>query len=119
MPRQDLERHPAAQRDLLGLVHHAHAAPADLAEDPVVADLVCERSDSAAREIRRSPPRILPQALGLLDFDHRREQLADFVGQLRVAIGVFLERRPFAAPETSREFLGQSIEQVILFRFGD
>ena len=38
LPRQDLQRHPAAQRDLLGLVHHAHAAPADLAEDPVVAD---------------------------------------------------------------------------------
>ena len=39
LPRQDLERHAAAQRDLLGLVHDAHAAPADLAEDPVVADL--------------------------------------------------------------------------------
>ena len=39
LPRQDLQRHPAAQRDLLGLVDHAHAAPADLAEDPVVADL--------------------------------------------------------------------------------
>ena len=39
VPWQDLERHPAAQRDLLGLVHHAHPAPADLAEDPVVADL--------------------------------------------------------------------------------
>ena len=39
LPRQDLQRHAAAQRDLLGLVHDAHAAPADLAEDPVVADL--------------------------------------------------------------------------------
>ena len=30
---QDLQRHPAAERDLLGLVDDAHAAPADLAED--------------------------------------------------------------------------------------
>ena len=36
-PGQDLERHPAAQADLLGLVDDPHAAPADLAEDPVVA----------------------------------------------------------------------------------
>ena len=35
--RQDLQRHPAAQRELLGLVDDAHAAPADLAEDPEVA----------------------------------------------------------------------------------
>ena len=42
LPWQDLERHAAAQRDLLGLVHDAHAAPADLAEDPVVADLLRE-----------------------------------------------------------------------------
>ena len=37
MAGQDLQRHPAAQADLLGLVDHPHAAPADLAEDPVVA----------------------------------------------------------------------------------
>ena len=34
-----LQRHAAAERDLLGLVDHAHPAPADLAEDPVVAHL--------------------------------------------------------------------------------
>ena len=37
--RQDLQGHAAAQRLLLGLVDDAHAAPADLAEDPVVAQL--------------------------------------------------------------------------------
>ena len=116
LPRQDLERHPAAQRDLLGLVHHAHAAPADLAEDPVVADL--------AQGWIRGPGILglllaLPHTLGLLDLDHRREQLADLIGQLRVAVGVFLERGAFAAAEASREFLGQLIEQVILFRFRD
>ena len=41
---QDLERDPAAERDLLGLVDHAHAAAADLADDPVVAHLAKRRS---------------------------------------------------------------------------
>ena len=36
-PGRDLQRHPPAQADLLGLVHDAHAASADLADDPVVA----------------------------------------------------------------------------------
>ena len=35
--RQHLQRHPPAQRDLLGLVDDAHAAAAHLAEDPEVA----------------------------------------------------------------------------------
>ena len=34
---QDLQRHLAAQADLLGLVDDPHPAPADLAEDPVIA----------------------------------------------------------------------------------
>ena len=56
MSRQDLERHAAAQRDLLGLVHDAHAAPADLAEDPVVADLK-SGSDSRPGNPGLAPPR--------------------------------------------------------------
>ena len=35
---QDLQRHAAVQRPLLGLVHDPHAAPADLAEDAVIAE---------------------------------------------------------------------------------
>ena len=38
--RQDLERHAAVERNLLGLVDDAHAAAADLADDLVVADLL-------------------------------------------------------------------------------
>ncbi len=34
---QDLQRDVAAERDLLGLVDDAHAAAADLADDPVIA----------------------------------------------------------------------------------
>src|SRR5204863_488978 len=43
LPGQDLQRHAAAEGDLLGLVDYAHAAPADLAEDPVVAHLAQRR----------------------------------------------------------------------------
>ena len=56
-------------------------------------------------------------SFGLLHLDHRRKEIADVLGQLRVAFGVFLERGAFAAPETIRELLGQSIEQVVLSRF--
>ena len=61
LPRQDLERDPAAQRDLLGLVDDAHAAPADLAEDPVVADLpegrIAARESPISLLVLAAPPR--------------------------------------------------------------
>ncbi len=38
--RQDLQCHMAAERNLLGLVDHAHPAMADLADDPEIADLL-------------------------------------------------------------------------------
>src|SRR5262249_33555108 len=37
-PRQDLQGHAAAQRDLLGLVDHAQAAPAEFAQDLIAGD---------------------------------------------------------------------------------
>ncbi len=117
LPRQDLQRHGAAQRDLLGLVHHPHPAPADLTEDPVVTDL--------PQRWNRGPGILgllllgRPDAVGLLHLDQRREQLADVVGQVRVAVDVFLERGAFAAAVAGGEFLGQLIEQVILPRLGD
>jgi hypothetical protein len=35
---------------------------------------------------------------GVLDLDHRREKVADLVGQLGVAVGVVLERGPLTPP---------------------
>src|SRR5262245_20975110 len=37
--RQHLQRDAAPERDLVGLIHHAHAAATDLTNDPVVAKL--------------------------------------------------------------------------------
>ena len=53
MGRQKLEGDPAAERELLGLVDDAHAAPADLAEDAVVAQLVRDRFGYDPRPVRR------------------------------------------------------------------
>ena len=77
---QDLERDRAAQRDLLGLVNHPHAAAGDLADDPEVAE------DLAPLRIARARHR-----LGAVDRDgpvergqplHGRQQLAQRAGPL-------------------------------------
>ena len=106
--RQDLQRHVPAQRGLLGLVDHAHAAAADLAEDQVVADLadrravgrlaVGERAGGLARPGQRAQP---------LHLDHGREDEADLVGQLGVAVGVLGQGRPLALAIAVEERLGQ------------
>ena len=46
--RQDLQRHAPPKRDLLRLVDDAHAAPADLADEPKVADRL-RRTQVASR----------------------------------------------------------------------
>ena len=71
--RQDLERHVAAERLLLGLVDDPHAAPADLAEDQVIADLAGRRGSAAhrrrpsrwhRRSRRQAPGRAAPSRPG-------------------------------------------------------
>ena len=112
--RQELQRHAAAQRDLLGLVDDAHAPPADLAEDPVIADLPQWRTCGPGIPVHLLIVLARWDPLGLFHSDHCREELADLLGKLRVAVGVFLERGTLAAPEASRKFLGQLIKQVVL-----
>ena len=105
LPGQHLERNPTAERDLLGLVHHAHTAVADLAEDPVVAHLSERRGGRSSRLGLVLGP-FQPHVLGLLQVDQRREQSQDVGGQLGVAVGVFFQARPFdrggTAPRTRR-----------------
>ena len=82
--RQDLQGHPAAQRDLLGLVDDPHAAAADLAEDAEVAQgaqLGRERAQ-ARRYARRRQPAGRDAELG--HHLHRRQQPTDRVGLLRI-----------------------------------
>ena len=100
--REELQRHVAAERDLLGLVDDAHAAAAQLAEDAIVAEPL---------HIRR-PGRSDSRIVGLRDGDvleHGQggEDLEDLLGALGVAVGVLLERRPLAGAVAVEELLGQ------------
>ena len=52
---EDLQGDPATERDLLGLVDDAHAAPPDLADDPVIAELG-PRRDGLGLARRRPEP---------------------------------------------------------------
>ena len=107
---QHLERDVTAQRHLLGLVDDAHAPLADLAEDAKIAEL----PQRGSRRCRRLLGGLLMIVLDLLDLDHGREQLADVVGQLGMAVDVLLETRPFAGPIARGELVGQPGEQDVV-----
>ena len=109
---QDLQRDPTAERDLLGLVHHAHPAAAHLADHPVIAHLTHRWSGSRGRRIVSR----FQDFLGLLHLDQRREQLANLVGHRRAAVDVFLERRPLAPAVAPGELLGHLIKQRVIGR---
>jgi hypothetical protein len=108
---QDLQGYAAAQRDLLGLVDHPHPATADLAEDPVVADLA--KAGVGGR--RRVAVGVV---LRLLDLDQGREHLPDLRGHLRQPIDVLLHARPLAAAIALGELLGEFVEPPVVKRTG-
>src|SRR5262249_43508020 len=114
-PREDFEGDAATERDLLGLVHDAHATPTDLADDAVIADL---SRRCGARRGRRPGQLDAPIVLDLLDFDQGGEQLANLAGQIGVAVGVLPEAGPLATAVSLGELLGEPVEQGILSRAG-
>ncbi len=105
---QDFQGHPTAEGDLLGLVDHAHAAAAELAHDPVIAELAQERDGGLLPE-----GVVAGVALDLLDLDQGREHLADLVGHLGQAVRVLLDARPLAAAIPIGELLGQLVEPAV------
>ena len=111
---QDLERHPAAQADLLGLVDDPHPAPADLAEDAVVAQPPLLARGWGRRGLRAVGPGVVVDRQVLLDHHQGRQQLADLIGQLGVAGGQVLDARPLAGPEPRQERLGDDLEGVAI-----
>ncbi len=82
----DFERHAAAERDLLGLVDHPHAAAPHLADHPVVAYLPQRRCWGRVRAASRA----LKRLFSLLHLDERGEELADFVAHLRATLDILL-----------------------------
>ena len=83
---EDLQRDPAAQRDLLGLVDDAHPAAADLANEPVLAQ------HRVARQL--IPRQVIPGQVERairgpgrrrVDEFHDVEAIGQLLGDLRVA----------------------------------
>ena len=112
LPGQDLQGDVPAERLLDRLVDDAHAAPADLAEDRVVA-----QPPRVATEVG-DPPGALGDGLAavdgevLLELDQRRQDLADLLGDLGVSGRVVVDARPLAAPEALEERLGHQVDRV-------
>ena len=88
--RQHLQRHPAAQRELLGLVDDPHAAPADLA------DAAGSRRDTSSRHPVRRPAEQPAGRLAQLGHHlDRRQQAAEIDAALGVAAIVQFEVHGF------------------------
>ena len=99
--RQHLQRHPAAERDLLGLVDDAHAAAADLAE----------RCGSRPARPARGPAVGPAAAAGRVpdgraaqvgQHRERRQQPAELLGLLRVLAGAAPRGPPARRPGAGR-----------------
>ena len=94
---QDLERDAPAQRDLLGLVDDAHAAAADLAEDPVFAELgAC---GNRIGETGRGDLRIGKLGGGGLDELEPGKALAKCLGDLGMPGQEFVARTGMPGPK--------------------
>ena len=95
--RQQLDRDPPAERHLLGLVHDAHPAAPDLAEQAEVAQLGDRRGVRDLHGQLGAGVR-----LGPLQLDQGGEQRPDVVGQVRVPVAVLLERAAAPRPAGGR-----------------
>jgi hypothetical protein len=100
--RQHLQRHAPAQRLLLGLVDHAHAAPAYLPYDSVLAQPLWRPCWAGRRGANHGWC-----GSDLFEKQQGGEQLADLLGQLGVAFRVLRQRRPFAAAMALEEVVGE------------
>ena len=91
---QNLEGNPPAERLLLGLVDDPHAAPADLAEDAVVAQ---PRQPRLGMDGNAAGGVVGAVGAEVFHPDQDGEDFADLVGQLGMSPAVFLECGPLAA----------------------
>jgi hypothetical protein len=93
---EHLERDHATERELLGLEHDAHPAPADLADDPEVAE---------HRVLGRRGALPLEEAVERLQ---RREPVAQELPEMRVPLQDLVGRRPFPGRPAVHEVLQDS-----------
>ena len=109
--RKDLEGHTAMERDLLGLVNHAHTAPADFADDPEVAqisqDLAGIRVHRQARDLSYGRVPDLGHHL------ERREDSTKTLGLVGVVPGQIVDVHRLAALEPVGALLDQVFQGVV------
>ncbi len=112
---QHLEGDAPTERFLFGLVHHAHAAAADLAQDAVVAQALRHRGASAGPGRARGDGQVHRRGiLEALDHEQRGKEVADLLGKVGVAAGVLLDVRVLAAAEALAEFLREHFDGIAI-----
>ena len=108
---KDLQGHLAPERLLDCLVHHAHAAAADLADDPEVAQPVRHEAIAARRWVSGGVKGRRVRT-GLLDSEQGGKDLADLFGELGMFRDVLGHGRTLAPPVSFEEFLGQNFHGI-------
>jgi hypothetical protein len=110
-----LDGDDSAESGILGLVDNAHAATADLAENPEVSEPFQRRTAS-----RRAAANGTPAAVGaeVLHPEQERKQIADLLGQRRIPLTIVVERRPLAAALAVEELLRQRLDGVAVAAAG-
>ena len=112
---QDLQRHAAAQRFLLGLVDNAHAAAADFTQQAEVAQPLAGGAPAGTSPDRRCSRSTSPvPGLKSSTNPEDREELADLAGQVGMTRGIFVDRRTFASPAAIEEFLGEVLDRGLV-----
>src|SRR5262249_9069891 len=111
--RQYLQSDMATEGFLNRFINDAHAAPADLPNNVIIAELFQGPpigGDAGARGVEGL------RLLGARLFYHyqSRKNLVDFLGQLGMTLCVFTDGRPFAAPIALDKLLRQLINRVSL-----
>lgn len=106
--RQHLDRDAPTERDLFRLVHDAHPAVPDLAEDAVVAQL------SQGRRLRLRRRRVHAFAFDALHHLERGEQVLDPLGEVGMGGNVLRDGRAFAPPAAGCELLGQFVQSSLI-----
>ena len=101
----------APERLLDRLVHHAHAAAADLADDPEVAQPVRHEAVAARRRVAGGPEGRRVRT-GLLDGQEGGKDLADLPGELGMPVDVLGHGRTLAPPVSFEELLGQDFHGI-------
>ena len=106
------ERHVAAERLANGFVNHAHAAFAQVAEDPVVAQLLGDLVASGRQRPANDPSSSWRAGLNCSTSASAGNRSRMSSAMFGVTLDVLGERRMLAAAKPIGELLGQQLEGI-------